>query len=186
MLITNSFAEVASTICWLVKLILYCPAVPFSHFALHLGVGDGSAVLLFFFFLLSSSHCSVPLGLKWVPDTSTQNWVFPSEVNSNEYYLCSISTQILLQALGQSLRRKIILKDRSVFSSGYVRIIQWISEFMKSASQPMTWANFHPMICGYFTAEVVDNSSPSLYSNTISSHSLLSLHLHTPSDHQFH
>lgn len=27
---------------------------------------------------------------------------------------------------------------RSVFSSGYVRIIQWISEFMKSASQPMT------------------------------------------------
>ena len=109
MFITSSFAEVASTISWLDEAHSLLSCCPFFTFCFAFGGGGWKRCI--FFFLLSSSHCSVPLGLKCVPDTSTQNWVFPSGVNSNEYYLCSTSTQILLQALGQSLRRKIILKD---------------------------------------------------------------------------
>ena len=83
-----------------------------STFCFAFGVGDGSTrFYVCVCVLLSSIHCSVPLGLKCVPHTSAQNWVFPSGVDLNEYYLCSANTQILLQALGQSLRRKIILKD---------------------------------------------------------------------------
>ena len=80
-------------------------------FCFAFGVGDGSTrfhmsvcVCLTFQYPLL---CSI--GPQMCSSYFAQNWVFPSGVSLKEYYLCSTSTQVLLQGLGQSLRRKIIL-----------------------------------------------------------------------------